>query len=470
MNNVSRRTTVMTEPSSIENPSTTGRGLLFLASIALPLLLSGCFTPTPLLEAIRRDDVRAVRNFLDKGANPREISGHWGQEPLCDAASNGQIEVMKALLEKGVSIDPVTCRCIGLGMGRACYLFPLTPLGLSALTGHVNAVRFLVDRGADLNGNIATMEGELAQYPRLGSGRGVAAINLLKQVAKERELARTAPTVNALAERAVPEDHAAIKSDADQPKYSRAEYPENFAVVIGVEQYAGLPLVRFAVHDAKAMRDHLVALGYPARNIMFMTDQQATRAGLVKTIDAWLPNRVSENSTVFFYYSGHGAPDPKSNMAYLVPVDGDPEYLEQTAYPLKTLYHKLDALKAKRVIVALDSCFSGAGGRSVLAKDARPLVNKIELGANATGKVVTLSASKSDQISGTVEDEGHGAFTYYLLKGLNGSAQDDDGHVTLKSLYDYLSPKVADAARLHNHDQEPQIIPASGEAIDARLR
>ena len=106
----------------------------------------------------------------------------------------------------------------------------------------------------------------------------------------------------------------------------------------------------------------------------------------------------------------------------------------------------------------------------MLAKDARPLVNKIELGANATGKVVTLSASKSDQISGTVEDEGHGAFTYYLLKGLNGSAQDDDGHVTLKSLYDYLSPKVADAARLHNHDQEPQIIPASGEAIDARLR
>lgn len=259
-------------------------------------------------------------------------------------------------------------------------------------------------------------------------------------------------------------------SDVDRPNYARAERPEDFAVVVGVENYASLPRARFAARDAQALRDHLLALGYPARNIMVLTDRDATRAGLSKVLNSWLPNRVKDDSTVFFYYSGHGAPDPRSSLAYLLPIDGDPEYLEDTAYPLKSLYDRLEALNARRVIVALDSCFSGAGGRSVLAKDARPLVGKIDLGVRATGKVVTLSASKSDQISGALDDQGHGVFTYYLLKGLNGGAQDSAGRVTLRTLYEYLSPKVADAARLSNRNQEPQLLPAVGEALDARLR
>jgi hypothetical protein len=262
----------------------------------------------------------------------------------------------------------------------------------------------------------------------------------------------------------------AANSDVDRPSYSRPEDADRFGVVVGVEAYAGLPAARFARRDALAVRDHLLALGFPARNVLLLSDQEATKGSLLKALNSWLPNRVTGNSTVFFYYSGHGAPDPKSNRAYLVPIDGDPEDLEDTAYPLKELYAKLDALKAKRVIVALDSCFSGAGGRSVMAKDARPLVTKLDLGAVASDKIVTLSASKGDQISGALEDQAHGAFTYYLLKGLNGAAQDGDGHVTLKTLYDYLAPKVADAARLHNRDQQPQLVPAAGAEIDARLR
>lgn len=246
-------------------------------------------------------------------------------------------------------------------------------------------------------------------------------------------------------------------SDVDSPGYKMAENPRNFAVVIGVEKYPALPAALFADRDAKAVHAHLMALGFPARNIMILTDRDATRAGMSKALNTWLPNRVKEDSTVFFYYSGHGAPDLASNSAYLVPIDGDPEALSDTAYPVKELYEKLKKLKAARVIVALDSCFSGAGGRSVLAKDARPLVTKIDLGTLAPGKVVSLSAAGADQISGAVEDQGHGAFTYYLLKGLNGAAADSTGTVTVKALYDYLSPKVQDAARLRNRDQTPMM-------------
>ena len=118
--------------------------------------------------------------------------------------------------------------------------------------------------------------------------------------------------------------------------------------------------------------------------------------------------------------------------------------------------------------MAMDSCFSGAGGRSVLAKGSRPLVNKIEKISEVDDKIVSFSAAAGDQISGTMDDQGHGAFTYFLLKGLGGEAG-AGGKVTVKALYDYLSPKVADAARRQNRDQTPQLMSAE-EAGEQRLR
>lgn len=262
---------------------------------------------------------------------------------------------------------------------------------------------------------------------------------------------------------------AGIRSDVDKPRYTAPENPNNYAVVIGAEKYASLPAAEFAERDAEAVRAHLIALGYPMRNIFYLNAQQATRAKIAQSVNTWLPNRVGENSTVFFYYSGHGAPDPKTNQAYLVPVDGDADDLDSTAYPIKQLYEKLGNLKSRQVIVALDSCFSGAGGRSVLARGTRPLVGKIVMDG-LPENVIAMTASDMSQISGTLEDQGHGAFTYYLLAGIAGAALNDSGQVTVQSLYDYLIPKVQDAARLHNRDQTPQLFPAKSKKSAARLR
>ena len=51
---------------------------------------------------------------------------------------------------------------------------------------------------------------------------------------------------------------------------------------------------------------------------------------------------------------------------------------------IAALKAKAEALKAKEVIVAMDACFSGAGGRSVLAKGARPLVMQVDPARPAT--------------------------------------------------------------------------------------
>ena len=261
----------------------------------------------------------------------------------------------------------------------------------------------------------------------------------------------------------------ALASDVDTPSYGKAENPYNYAVVAGVEKHAGLPEARFAERDAEAVHAHLRAMGYLEGNIRFLSGKEATRAGLVEGLETWLPLGVTKNSTVFFYYAGHGAPDPKSGQASLLPADGDPERLEDTGYPLKRLYQKLNALKAKQVIVALDACFSGLGGRSVPAQGARPAAAKADAGPGRFGRVIAFSASGNGQIAGAIEEQQHGAFTYYFLKGLNGDAAVKDGTVTVKSLYDYLAPKVAEAARRTSREQRPQLLPsplgARGELV-----
>ncbi|MBI5239457.1 MAG: caspase family protein [Elusimicrobia bacterium] len=260
---------------------------------------------------------------------------------------------------------------------------------------------------------------------------------------------------------------APIVSDVDQPGFQAAENPDDYAMVVGVEKYPDLPAAQFAERDAEAVKRHLVALGYPERNIKSLLGGRATRAAMSAQLESWLPRHVKPGSRVFFYFSGHGAPDPTSGQAYLVPSDGDPNYLDKTGFPLKRLYAGLGALKARKVVVALDSCFSGAGGRSVLPEGARPLVLRKEAAAVPGRNILLFAAAAPDEITSTIKEQGHGAFTYYFLKGLSGGAQDKSGAVTPGGLYRYLKPKVQNAASVQNREQTPVL---EGDAAEELVR
>lgn len=250
---------------------------------------------------------------------------------------------------------------------------------------------------------------------------------------------------------ASPAAPASTYPDSPAPSFTVAERPHDLAVIVGVETYSDIASkAPYAERDADAFKAHVRALGVPERNIVLLKGPKAGKASLEKNLEAWLPRMVKPSSRVYFYFSGHGAPDVKTGQAYLVPWDGDPNFLEETAYPVAKLYKKLGALPAKQVLVAMDSCFSGAGGRSVLASGARPLVGKIDTGT-APSKLTVLAASASNEISGSLDDKGHGAFTYFLLEGMNA------GKTTPKALNEYLTPRVQDEARRLNRDQTPQL-------------
>lgn len=240
-----------------------------------------------------------------------------------------------------------------------------------------------------------------------------------------------------------------------------------FAIVIGIENYRQkLPKADYASQDARLVADYLIkTMGYPEENVVILLNDRAAKSDFEKYFEKRLGNNVENNSTVFVYYSGHGAPNPNTGDAYLVPYDGDPSFIGgQTGYSLKRMYDALGKLPAKEIIVALDSCFSGAGGRSVLAKGARPLVMNIQNNMVLSKNISVLSASAGNQISSTYDDKGHGLFTYFLLKGIkNEDVVNPDGSIAVSDLYDYIKPQVESIARKqYNNEQTPQLIP-SGE-------
>ena len=118
------------------------------------------------------------------------------------------------------------------------------------------------------------------------------------------------------------------------------------------------PQADFATQDAQLVTDYLVKiLGYSEENVVTLLNDRATNVDFVKYFEKWLPNNIEKGSTVFVYFSGHGAPNSKSGDAYLVPYDGDPSFIDETGYSLKRMYGALSKLPAKEIIVALDSCF-----------------------------------------------------------------------------------------------------------------
>lgn len=254
---------------------------------------------------------------------------------------------------------------------------------------------------------------------------------------------------------AVPTAGAPQATALATPNFHAPADEHAIAIVIGIEKYQTLPTATYVHDDAELMRTYLRAMGYQDRNIEFLNDERATFSGIRKAIETWLPNRISSRSRVILYYAGHGAPDPHSGEAYLVPYDGDPNYLPDTGYPLKRLYEKLEKLPAKQVVVLLDACFSGAGGRGVLAEGARSLV-RVAKTAPQSSRVAVLTSTKGSQISTSSPEKKHGIFTYYLAEALNAHKHD------LAEIYAYLSSKVEDEAKRLNVEQTPDISPDSG--------
>jgi len=232
--------------------------------------------------------------------------------------------------------------------------------------------------------------------------------------------------------------------------------PNTFVVIIANEDYKSVAPVPFALNDGRILAKYCQrTLGIPAVNIK--VHENATYNDMRLAI-AWLKNvceKYEGEASVIFYYAGHGIPDPSDKSAYLLPVDGDGRYVA-TGYKLDNLYERLGKMPAKSITVLLDACFSGAGREGKMLASERGVALKSKSGV-PQGNMVVFSAAQGDETALPNEEEGHGMFTFYVLKKL----QETEGNVTLQDLSQYVIREVGRRSAVTNKPQTPSVTPSA---------
>lgn len=252
---------------------------------------------------------------------------------------------------------------------------------------------------------------------------------------------------------------------------AREANPNAFAIIVGNSDYGkDKPPVEFAVRDAELFERYAVqALGVPSQNIT--TQRNATLSGLrvlFRAPGGWLAKQIQDpgKTDVFVYYSGHGAPDPTTGTSYLFPVDGQIDFLSETGFALDSLYANLGRLGVRSVTIFLDACFSGQAERGSLFRGIRPVIKITP--PKRRPNLTIFAASSGDQISSDYEEKRHGLFSYFVLEGLRGAAdQDGDARISRLELQRYLAEKVPGPARAKGRTQTPNLTTADSSAAVA---
>jgi len=283
------------------------------------------------------------------------------------------------------------------------------------------------------------------------------------------------------------------------------------ALLIGINNYKHLPYystkkqkeitnLKGAVNDVNIMKERLInQFGFADKDILILTDSQATRHAILKAFSNWLVNGTKEGDTVFFHFSGHGAQIPDENGDE---NDGLDEVLCTHEMLPKGTLDQMKAgmiiddelgvlfrqLKGRSVTAFLDSCHSGTATRSVRGEAVGTLEPtpayrekyipvEIEGGAQKTrgrdlslhkiptqtdippGQVFIFSSMENQWSFEIPMPNGiwNGALTLGIIEGLKTK-----GNISYNALHKYVWDFIKNRQKL---DQSPQIEPAQGSVL-----
>ena len=244
---------------------------------------------------------------------------------------------------------------------------------------------------------------------------------------------------------------SSVKED-EEPGSVRKKY----ALVVGVGQFKhGITPLKYAVKDAASFYQFLTDPkrgGFSKKNVTFLTDMKATKDNIVKVLDG-IRSMAKEDDLVTIYISSHGTPPDKFGGVHIVTYDTEVKPREKvwhTAITESVFKDFIENLKARRLVLILDTCYSNGayqsvagflppGGKSLDSGDeegygisrkfgkrllgAKDIVVEEETSESKSGKrgwgKVLMSASGSGEKSWESSTLQNSIFTYYFLEGLD---------------------------------------------------
>ncbi|MDQ6735056.1 MAG: hypothetical protein M3Z35_13245, partial [Nitrospirota bacterium] len=229
------------------------------------------------------------------------------------------------------------------------------------------------------------------------------------------------------------------------------QQPRTFVISVGISTHRDtqLSVRKYAALDAEMVANYFQTIGgVPPSNIRLLIDMKALRPDIEETILDWLPTRVTADSVVIVYFSGQ-AKVSASGETFLVPYEGGSSVSRML--PLKDLHIALSRLKARQIVLIFD----GSVSKLTVDQKVKSKEPQWDLGGGHIVRFISTTGLRDGLESDKLH---HGLFTYYLLRGLKGEADDNlDGEVTLGELGSFVGRSVPAAAKsAFNQEQYPQ--------------
>ena len=260
------------------------------------------------------------------------------------------------------------------------------------------------------------------------------------------DLAGLTSSMSVRLDRLTPSTSTAITFDRLNPLgRSVASNKDALALIIGVNEYAKTPAkAHYADSDAQVFSDYAIQkLGIPANRVKTLVNNNADESGMLLATKRWLARAAKQGKTdVYIFFAGHGLASDDGSKMYLLPYDGAPELLDDTAILRDRLFSDVAAANPRSVTVFLDTCYSGTTRGTDMLIASRPIAIRA-LKQSIPDNFTVMTAAAGDQTAKPLEEAKHGMFSYFLMKGMEGEADaNSDNKITAGELHSYVQTNV----------------------------
>lgn len=240
------------------------------------------------------------------------------------------------------------------------------------------------------------------------------------------------------------------------------------ALLVATHEYqdAGLRKLRAPARDAEEFARVLQDPGIGGFEVVTVVNQPSYQVR--RTIQEFLAEAHIDD-TLLLYFSCHGVKDDGGRL-FLATRDTEIQYCDSTSVESNLVSDQVRRSRARRIVVMLDCCYSGAFGAAGQAKagDHVGVEDHLELGRGRLW--LTSSNAMEYSFEGTELERGersglvdHSLFTEAMVRGLEtGDADlDGDGQVSVDELYEYVFDEVQRVT--------PNQHPRRGGEVEGRL-
>jgi|688.fasta_scaffold31028_2 uncharacterized caspase-like protein len=168
---------------------------------------------------------------------------------------------------------------------------------------------------------------------------------------------------------------------------------------------------------------------------------QPSRACIRHFLETLKQQELGKDDSFWFFFSGHGS--VYNGEDYLMPTEGNPNDIYDTAISTKFVIDQLKKVHAGNIYLFLDAC-RNIGNKSLLT------LGDSTIKEAKSKKIIVFFSCSHGEFSCEIASLKHGSFTFALLEGLKNPVNNNN----LQELASYVTSRVAKLNSTHKKSEQ----------------